>query len=78
MFSSIKTAEEIATEEAAATQEALLAQRTSAYSNPSTGSDRFFLEAARKDAAGDVAGAEAARAAGLSRVEEIKLEYPLS
>lgn len=40
-------------------------------------SDPLFLEALRKDAAGDIEGAEEARAAALVAVDEIKARYPL-
>ncbi len=46
-----------------------------AYAHPITGSDRLFLEAMRKRAAGDEAGAAEAEAAGLLRVDEIKALY---
>lgn len=51
-------------------------QRLSAYANPLTGSDRHFAEAVRLEAMGDTEGAEAARAAGLVRYNEIRNEYP--
>ena len=51
-------------------------KRLAAYANPQTGSDRHFAEAARLEAVGDTAGAEAARAAGLARYEEIRSQYP--
>jgi hypothetical protein len=51
-----------------------LALRAKAYSGES---DPLFLEAIRKDAAGDVAGAEAARAEALKVVEAIKARFPL-
>lgn len=50
-------------------------RRAKAYESES---DPLFLEALRKDAAGDVEGAEIARAAALSVVESIKARYPLS
>ncbi|TQF70502.1 hypothetical protein [Pseudoalteromonas luteoviolacea] len=40
-------------------------------------SDPHFLEAIRKEAMGDTAGAEEARKAGLEAVESIKERYPL-
>ncbi|MEL0625032.1 hypothetical protein V6238_18310 [Marinomonas arenicola] len=40
-------------------------------------SDPLFLEALRKDAAGDIEGAEEARAAALVAVDAIKARYPL-
>ncbi|WP_100637279.1 hypothetical protein [Marinomonas sp. ef1] len=40
-------------------------------------SDKLFLEALRKDAAGDIEGAEEARAAALVAVEAIKERFPL-
>lgn len=51
--------------------------RAIAYAHPKTGSDRYFVEAARKRAEDDMAGADAATVAGLARVAEIKAEYPL-
>ena len=45
------------------------------YANPIRGSDRYFLEAARKRAALDETGAIAAESAGLARVTEIKNQY---
>lgn len=58
------------------TIEQVEAERLAAYANPLTGSDRHFTEAARLEAAGDTVGAEAARAAGLVRYEEIRAEHP--
>ena len=72
----IKTAEQIATERHEAAINAVEAQRLAAYANQLTGSDRHFAEAVRLEAVGDTAGAEAARAAGLARHEEIRLQYP--
>lgn len=40
-------------------------------------SDPLFMEAIRKDAAGDTEGAEAARAQALEAVADIKAKYPL-
>lgn len=51
-------------------------KRQIAYANPVNGSDRHFAEAVRLDAMGDTAGAEAARAAGLARYDEIRTMYP--
>lgn len=48
--------------------------RKAAYS---VESDPLFLEALRKDAAGDTEGAEAARALALEVVDAIKARYPL-
>lgn len=48
--------------------------RSAAYKRES---DPLFLEALRKDAAGDIDGAEEARAAALVAVEAIKERYPL-
>lgn len=50
--------------------------RKVAYADPQTGSDRHFAEASRLEAEGDTEGAEAARAAGLARYEEIRTEHP--
>lgn len=51
--------------------------RAAAYADPFTGSDRFFLEAMRKRAAGDEQGALEAEKAGLTRVAEIQSTYPI-
>lgn len=59
------------------TIEQIYALRAAAYADPHAGSDRHFAEAARKRADNDEAGADAATAAGLARVAEIKAEYPL-
>lgn len=59
------------------TVDQVYALRAAAYADPQNGSDRHFLEAARKTAEGDTAGADAATQAGLERVAEIKAEYPL-
>lgn len=48
--------------------------RKAAYS---IDSDPLFLEALRKDAAGDIDGAEEARAAALEAVAAIKMRFPL-
>lgn len=40
-------------------------------------SDPLFMEAIRKDAAGDIEGAQAARAQALQAVADIKTKYPL-
>ena len=40
-------------------------------------SDPLFMKAIRKDAAGDIEGAEAARAQALQVVADIKAKYPL-
>ena len=72
----IKTAEQIEAERKEAEIKAVETQRLAAYSNPMTGSDCHFAEAVRLEAVGDTAGAEAARAAGLARHEEIRLQYP--
>lgn len=52
------------------------ARRRRAYSDPDTGSDRYFAEASKLSAMGDDAGAEMARAKGVARAMEIKSEYP--
>lgn len=59
------------------TIEQIYALRAAAYADPHAGSDRHFLEAARKRAEDDTEGADAATQAGLARVTEIKAEYPL-
>jgi hypothetical protein len=51
-----------------------IALREAAYASRS---DKFFLEAMRKDAEGDTEGADEARALGLAEVALIKEEYPL-
>lgn len=51
-------------------------RRLIAYANPSTGSDRFFAEANRLEAQGMPVEAAAARAAGVTRYEEIKSKHP--
>ncbi len=53
----------------------ILAQRARAYADPVTGSDRFFVEAQRKRAAGDEQGAIEAEQKGLARVEKIKTDW---
>lgn len=50
--------------------------RLKAYSDPLTGSDRYFAEATRLEAAGDTEGADVARASGLVRYDEIRDQYP--
>lgn len=72
----IKTAEQIETERKESAIHAVETQRLAAYANPQTGSDRHFAEAVRLEAMGDTGGAEAARATGLARYEEIRNEYP--
>lgn len=51
-------------------------RRLIAYADPSTGSDRFFAEANRLEAQGMPVEAAAARAAGVTRYEEIKAKHP--
>lgn len=51
-----------------------IAQREAAYRNES---DPLFLEAMRKDAAGDIEGATVAREAGLVVVESIHARFPI-
>jgi hypothetical protein len=46
--------------------------RAIAYAEPITGSDRYFIEAARKRATGDETGATEAEQLGVTRVTEIK------
>lgn len=58
------------------TKEQVEKMRLAAYADPLTGSDRHFAEAARLEAVGDTEGAESARAAGLARYDEIRLQYP--
>lgn len=52
-------------------------KRVMAYADPITGSDKLFMEAIRKSAAGDEKGAFEAEKAGIARVEQIKQEFPL-
>lgn len=59
------------------TAEQIKQARAIAYSNPTTGSDRHFIEAQRKRATGDETGAQEAEQLGVARVEEIKQELPL-
>lgn len=58
------------------TNEQIKEQRAIEYANPTTGSDRYFAEAARKRASGDEQGASEAEQLGIARVEEIKSQYP--
>ena len=51
-------------------------RRLAAYADPVSGSDRFFAEANRLEAQGMQADAAAARAAGVTRYEEIKAKHP--
>ena len=51
-------------------------RRRRAYSDPDTGSDRYFAESSRLLAMGDMEGAEAAKIKGVARALEIKKEYP--
>lgn len=51
-------------------------RRLAAYADTQTGSDRFFAEANRLQAQGKNDKAEAARASGCNRYEEIKTMYP--
>lgn len=51
-------------------------RRLRAYADPEAGSDRHFAEASRLEAQGLADEAEAARAAGLARYDEIKAMYP--
>jgi hypothetical protein len=52
-----------------------IAQREAAYRSES---DPLFLEAMRKDAAGDIEGATVAREAGLAAVISIHARFPIS
>lgn len=58
------------------TEEEISLNRSKEYANPKTGSDRHFMEAARKRAEGDEAGAKKAEKQGLKRVAEIKEQHP--
>lgn len=57
------------------TREEIEALRLRAYSDPLTGSDRHFAEAASMEVAGE-SGADECRAAGLARRAEIQAMYP--
>ncbi len=50
--------------------------RKSAYSNPVSGSDRFFVEYVRHQSLGNTEKADSAKASGLARVNEIQKQYP--
>lgn len=50
--------------------------RQAAYSDPYTGSDRFFCEHMRHHSSGNEGKAEEAKNAGLLRVSEIQEQYP--
>lgn len=58
------------------TNEQIKEQRAIEYANPTTGSDRYFLEATRKRASGDEKGAKQAEQLGIDRVKQIKDQYP--
>jgi hypothetical protein len=58
------------------TNEQVKALRAVEYAQPTTGSDRHFLEAMRKRAGGDEQGAKDAEQEGLIRVAEIKQQHP--
>lgn len=57
-------------------REQVEADRLRAYSNPLTGSDRFFAEATRLEGMGDPIKAESARMQGIVRYQEIKDQNP--
>ncbi|MBH0074634.1 hypothetical protein I6F48_03530 [Pseudoalteromonas sp. SWYJ118] len=52
----------------------IMEERKKAYFSES---DPYFMEAFRKDASGDLEGAEIARKSALQKVTEIKARYPL-
>jgi len=52
----------------------MVKEREKAYRQTS---DPLLMEAIRKDAAGDIEGAQAARAQALQAVADIKAKYPL-
>lgn len=58
-------------------QELMERRRAAAYAHPETGSDRFFSQASRLDALGQVEKSRAARAEGLARYNEIKEAYSM-
>ncbi|WJZ70008.1 tail fiber assembly-like protein [Vibrio phage PVP-XSN] len=51
--------------------------RVMEYADPINGSDKLFMEAIRKRAAGDEQGALTAERKGMERVDQIKKEFPL-
>lgn len=60
------------------TKDEVLLNRSKEYASPKTGSDRYFMEAARKRAEGDEEGAKEAESKGLKRVAEIKEQHPIT
>jgi hypothetical protein len=58
------------------TKEQVDINRRAAYADPLTGSDAYFIEYQRKQADGDLEGAEIAKKNWLSRSEEIKQGNP--
>lgn len=71
-WSQLKTAGQKAEDRVNEVQEA----RLRACAHPLTGSDRHFAEAARREALGDLEGAQTCKQAGLMRYEQIKQEHP--
>jgi len=65
----------VESEHFALTRAEVEAQRLSAYSNPFTGSDRYFAEAQRMQVMGEL-GWEEVRAEGVRRFEGIQKKYP--
>lgn len=57
-------------------REEVEAARLRAYSDPITGSDRYFAEAQRESLLGNAEAAEAAKALGLARFAEIQADNP--
>ena len=58
------------------TREQVETQRSRAYADPVTGSDRYFSEAIREELMGNLDECEAARALGVKRYLDIKAEHP--
>lgn len=59
-----------------ATRAEVEAVRLRAYSDPITGSDRYFSEAQRESLLGNAQAAEAAKALGLARFAQIQADNP--
>lgn len=63
-------------ENAPPTKDQIESSRLMAYADPVTGSDRYFAEAQREMAAGNVERATEAKEMGLLRYSEIQIKYP--
>ncbi len=57
------------------TPDQIQVKRAMAYADPVHGSDKYFIEAARKRASGDEQGATEAEQQGLELVDEIKNKF---